>query len=66
MGVVWMRIVKNYSFDHSTGHFRISKGGKHFACCKRKEQAEEMVRLFKECDWDYSRKDEIKNKVISE
>lgn len=31
-----MRIVKNYSFDHSTGHFRVVKGGKHFACCKRK------------------------------
>ena len=59
-----MRTVKNYSFDHSTQHFRIIKNGKYFACCKKKDQAEEMVRLFKECNWDYSKRDEIKNKVV--
>ena len=64
-GTDWMK-VKNYSFDHSTLHFRIMKNGRYYGCCKTKEQAEKMVELFRECNWDYDRKDEIKSKVVGE
>ena len=55
---------KNYSFDHSTDTFRITRKGKHFGCCKTRKQAERMVELFRECNWDYSMRDEIKRRSV--
>lgn len=38
----------------------------HFAMFKKKSQAKRMVELLKECDWDYTKRFELKEQVLNE
>lgn len=59
-------VPKNYSFNHTSGSFDICKKGRYFGCVRTQRQAERMVELLRECGWDYSCRDEIKRRVLSE
>ena len=39
---------------------------KHFASFKHKKQAKRMVELLKECNWDYTKRYELKEQVLNE
>ena len=54
-GIEYYRVVK-----------RINGENTYFAQFKKARQAELMVEKLKECDWDYSRRYELKREVLSE
>lgn len=66
------RIVKNYTKIRRKGYnyFMVCKfiNNKdcYFATFKEEKQAQRMVELLRECDWDYSKRYELKEKVLSE
>ena len=37
-----------------------------YGCFRREAEAKRMVELLMECGWDYSRRDELKERVLSE
>ena len=45
---------------------RVDGEVKHFATFKKASQAERYVELMKECDWDFSQRDELKQQVLNE
>lgn len=58
---------KNYYFLKSrNGYDRyvIRKNGEYYCCCKTKEQAKLIVERLRECDWDKSQAQRIKQEVI--
>ena len=63
---------KNYSHQVCKGieYYHVQKriDGKllHFATFKDARQAERMVELLRECDWDRSKVDELKARVMEE
>ena len=60
------KTIKNYSHDNGCKNFHITKNNKYYACVKTEKQAQRMVELFRETDWDYSQRKMIKNKVLEE
>ena len=58
------------SMSHGVEYYLVNKrvDGElyHFACFRKVYQAERMVELLKECGWDYSRRDELKEQVLRE
>ena len=64
--------VKNYTIvkDKHYRYYAVRKFIKdkeyHFATFKKEEQAQRMVELLKECNWDYSKRYELKEQVLNE
>ena len=54
----------NYSYNHHTKRWVVTYKMKYFTCFRKKEQAQRFVDLMRDCDWDKSRKDELKWKAI--
>jgi hypothetical protein len=63
---------KHYSCTHCKGieyyavHKRINGVPTYFGTFRKARQAERMVELLEECDWDYSRRYELKEQVMNE
>ena len=55
---------KHYSYNHYTNRWTVTYKSQYYACFRKKEQAKCFVELMKECNWDKSRKDELKWKAI--
>ena len=55
---------KNYHYNRTTKFFHVVRKNKFFAKFKTEEEAREFVRLMRECDWDYNRRFELKEKVM--
>lgn len=58
--------VKNYSYDRGTNTFQIRKNSQYYCNAKTYRQAERIVELLKECNWDKSKANDIKKQVIIE
>lgn len=57
---------KNYSYCNLTKSFQIKKKGVYYGCCKTEKQAQRMVELFNENNWNVNLKDEVKKQAIQE
>ena len=53
-----------YSYNHHIRRWTVTYKSKYYACFRKKEQAVRFVELMKECNWDKSRKDELKWRVL--
>ena len=53
-----------YSYNHHINRWTVTYKSRYYACFRKKEQAECFVELMKECNWDKSRKDELRQKVL--
>lgn len=66
------KIIKNYTIvnDKHYRYYAVRKFIKdkkyHFATFKKEEQAQRMVELLKECNWDFDRRFELKERVLNE
>ena len=64
--------IKNYTIvkDKHYRYYAVRKFIKdkeyHFATFKKEEQAQRMVELLKECNWDYNKRYELKEQVLNE
>ena len=64
--------IKNYTIvkDKHHRYYAVRKFIKdkeyHFATFKKEEQAQRMVELLRECNWDYSKRYELKEQVLNE
>ena len=56
---------KNYYRHSVRGGFNISYYGEYYGYVKTEEQAKEFVRLMRECNWDKSKKAEVKRRVVN-
>lgn len=45
--------------------FQIKYRGIYYCCCKTEEQAKQIVSKLKECNWDKSKANEIKQEVMA-
>ena len=57
---------RNYSYNKFTKRWTVTYRETYYGCFHRKEQAVRFVELMRECNWDISRKKELKSKVIKE
>lgn len=67
---------KQVIYDHSNpkyyyrndygSSYTIRYNHRYYASVKTRKQAERYVELMKECNWDYTMKDEVKRKVMNE
>ena len=55
---------KNYHWNRETKSFHVVHCGKFYARLHDEEQARRFVDLMRECDWDYNRRFELKEKVM--
>jgi len=53
-----------YSYNHHINRWTVTYKSRYYACFRKREQAECFVELMKECNWDKSRKDELRQKVL--
>ena len=53
-----------YSYNHHIRRWTVTYKSKYYACFRKKEQAQCFVELMKECNWDKSKKDELKWKAL--
>jgi len=53
-----------YSYNHHINRWTVTYKSQYYACFRKKEQAVRFVELMRECNWDKSRKDELKWKAI--
>ena len=53
-----------YSYNHHIRRWTVTYKSRYYACFRKKEQAQCFVELMKECKWDKSRKDELRQKVL--
>ena len=64
--------IKNYTIvkDKHYRYYAVRKFIKdkeyHFATFKKEEQAQRMVELLKECNWDFNKRYELKEQVLNE
>lgn len=58
-------VPKNYHYNSKLDTHIVQRKCKYYSCFKKEEDAKEFVRLMRECDWDYSRKDDIREEVLS-
>ena len=65
-GKQYRKTPKHYSWCHGSNHFQIRRNGVYYGCVKTQEQAERFVMLMEDCDWDYTRRKEIKQEVMCE
>lgn len=56
---------KNYFFCKSTKRFHVTYRNRYYSCFKEEEDAKKYVELMRECDWDKSRKKEIREMVLN-
>lgn len=56
---------KYYVRVYNRKGFNIVKNGKYFGYVSTKDQAERFVELMKECDWDITRRKEVKRRVVN-
>ena len=57
---------KNYYFNRGSDRWYVMHSGTYYACFFTEPQAQRFVELMRECDWDKSKKDELKWKAIKE
>ena len=57
---------KNYHWNRETKSFHVVHCGKFYARLHDEEQARDFVRLMRECDWDYTRRFELKERVLND
>ena len=57
---------KNYVYNRREKVFQVRRNGEYYACFKRESDAKRYVELMRECDWDKSRKDELRQRVLRE
>ena len=55
---------KHYSYNNHTKHYYIRRKGVYYGIVKTVAQAEKFVELMEECNWDYSKRVEIKKEVM--
>ena len=55
---------KYYYYDKRTKLFIVRKGGRHYTSFKKEEQAIQYVELMHSINWDYSRRWEIREKIL--
>ena len=60
------REVKNYFFLRDKGVYVVRRCNQYYAYFKTEEQARKYVDLMRECDWDYNRRLELKERVLNE
>ena len=57
---------KNYHFNRNTKCFHVVRKNRFYAKFRNEDEAREFVRLMRECDWDYSKRLELKERVLNE
>ena len=57
---------KHYSFNKRSGFWTVRFCEQYYASFRKKEQAQYFVELMKECNWDMSCKDELRQRVLRE
>lgn len=57
---------KYYSRNTYRDSYVVKYKRRYYASVKTRQQAERFVELMKECDWDYSKRLEVKRKVMME
>ena len=55
---------KHYSFNKRSGFWTVRFCEQYYTSFRKKEQAVRFVELMRECDWDMSCKDELRQKVL--
>ena len=56
---------KNYYYNRYNDSFQIRRSGVYYGSVKTKSQAERFVELMKECNWDYDKRNEVKQRVVN-
>ena len=56
---------KNYHYNRETKSFHVVRKGKFYAKFKKEDDAKLFVKLMRECDWDFDRRLELKERVLN-
>ena len=56
---------KNYFYSRQYKGFFVRKKARYYTCFKKEEDAKRYVELMRECDWDFNRRYELKEKVLN-
>ena len=57
---------KNYYFNRGSDRWYVMHSGTYYACFFTEPQAQRFVELMRECDWDKSKREDLKWKAIRE
>ena len=57
---------RHYYMDRHCNSVKIVKDSRYYGCVHSIEQAERFVELMKECNWDYSKRNEVKQRVVND
>ena len=55
-----------YSYNHHINRWTVTYKSRYYACFRKKEQAQCFVELMRECDWDKSKREDLKWRAIRE
>ena len=55
---------KNYYYDKAHKMFHAKYREEYYGCFKTEDEVKRFVELMRECDWDKSRRHELKKKVL--
>ena len=57
---------RNYAYVANKKRFHVKHKGEYYACFKKEEHAQKYVKLMRECNWNKSKRLELKEKVMQE